>query len=292
MESFADHIDFLKQTAVHLRMDLLHTLHNAQSGNLGGSLSVMDILVALYYGQLSRGPALKYDPVKPQWENQDYFVLSKGHASAAWYVVLADAGFFPKEELADFRRINSLLQAYPYQKIPGVSMTTGSSGFGLSAATGLAMALKMDRLPNRVVCLVGDGELQCGDVWESLLIAGQYKLDNLTVILDYNGLQMDGAVRSVVGVDPVPDKFEAFGWKTIPVSNGHDFEQLLTGLEKAYEVQRKPSMIMARTIKGKGVVFAENKPYYHAEVLSEEEMAEAIPALKQKLIELQSNHQS
>lgn len=290
MESFADHINFLKKTAIYLRMDLLHTLHNAQSGHLGGSLSVMDLLVALYYGQVSSGPALHYDPAKPQWEEQDYFVLSKGHASAAWYTVLADTGFFEKEELADFRRINSLLQAYPYQKIPGVALTTGSSGFGLAAAVGLAMVLKMDRQTNRVVCLVGDGELQSGDIWESALVASQYKLDNLTLIVDWNGLQMDGAVRSVVDVDPISDKFEAFGWKTVRVADGHNFDEILLGLDKAYEVQRKPAVVLARTVKGKGVAFAENKPYYHAEVLSEEEMAEAIPSLKYQLNELEANN--
>jgi transketolase len=290
MESFSEHINFLNQTAVRLRMDLLHMLHNAGSGHLGGSLSVMDILVALYYGQLSHRVPLNVDPKKPQWEEQDYFILSKGHASAAWYTVLADLGFFDKEELLHFRRINSLLQAYPFQKIPGVPLTSGSPAFGLSSAVGLAMALKMDKQPNRVVCLIGDGELQSGDLWESVLVASQFKLDNLTLIVDWNGLQMDGVVRSVVSVEPVSDKFESFGWKYIPVLDGHNFEDLLLGIEKAYEVQRRPSVILARTVKGKGVPFAEGKPFYHAEVLSEEEMAEAIPNLQRQYDILESTN--
>jgi transketolase len=282
MESFTDHISYLRKTAVRLRIDLLQMLHNAGSGHLGGSLSIIDILVALYYGRLSYGPVLRFDAKIPQWEDQDYFVLSKGHASAAWYTVLADLEFFPKEELLHFRKINSLLQAYPFQKIPGVPLTSGSAGVGLSQAVGLALALKMDKQQSRVLCLVGDGELQNGDLWEAALLASHYKLDNLTLIVDFNGLQMDGSLRSVVGVDPVSDKFESFGWKYIPVSDGHNFEDLLLGFEKAYEVQRRPAVILARTVKGKGVPFAENKSFYHAEVLSDQEMAEAIPYLQRQ----------
>jgi transketolase len=145
------------------------------------------------------------------------------------------------------------------------------------------MALKADKKPNRVVCLVGDGELQAGQLWEAALVARQYKLDNLTLIVDWNGLQMDGVVRSVVDIDPIAEKFDAFGWKIVLVTDGHNFEDLLIGIEKAYEVQRRPTVIVARTVKGKGVAFAENKPFYHAEVLSDEEMAVAVPNLEQQL---------
>ena len=279
MESFVEHLNFLQKKAITLRIDLLNALHHAQSGHLGGSLSVMEILVALYFGKLSDRPVLFYDANKPGSEEQDYFVLSKGHAS----VVLADAGFFLKDELDHYRQINSMLQAYPVKKIPGITVSTGTPGYGLAASVGLAMALKMDKKKNRVVCLVGDGELQAGQLWEAALIANQYKLDNLTLIVDWNGLQMDGVVRSVADIEPIADKFESFGWKIIMVSDGHNFEDLLIGFEKAYEVQRRSSLIIARTVKGKGVVFAENKPFYHAEVLSEEEMAVAIPNLEQVL---------
>ncbi len=288
MESFVEHLAELKKKAVELRIALLNTLHTAQSGHLGGSLSVMEILTACYYGRLGERPVMYFDPAKPGSEEQDYFVLSKGHASAALYTVLADLGFFPMDELKHYRQARSLLQAYPVKKIPGVALSTGTPGYGLAAAMGLAMALKMDKRPNRVICLAGDGELQDGQFWEAVLIGSQYKLDNLTLIVDWNGLQMDGSVRSVVGIEPLADKFESFGWKTVPVTNGHNFEDLLVGIEKAYETQRKPTALIARTVKGKGVAFAENKPFYHAEVLSEEEMEEALPVLERELASYES----
>jgi len=272
MESYTEHLGFLKKKALQIRIELLQMLHHAQSGHLGGALSVVDILTVIYNGVLPGRAVLSYDPKKPQWEEQDYFILSKGHASAAWYTVLADCGFFPKEDLLDYRKVNSRLQSYPFQKTPGVILTTGTPGYGVSAACGIAMGLKLDKKPNRVICLAGDGELQSGDFWEAVLVAAQYKLDNLTLVVDLNGLQMDGTVRSVVGIDPVSDKLETFGWKTIPVHDGHDYEDLLLGFEKAYEVQRRPAAILAKTVKGKGVLFAENKASYHAEVLSEEEI--------------------
>ncbi len=292
MESFVEHLTYLKKKAAELRIGLLHTLHTAQSGHLGGSLSVIEILTACYYGRLGERPVMYYDPAKPGSEDQDYFVLSKGHASAALYTVLADLGFFPADELKHYRQVRSLLQAYPVKKIPGVALSTGTPGYGLAAATGLAMALKMDKKPNRVICLVGDGELQDGQLWEAVLVGSQYKLDNLTLIVDWNGLQLDGVTRSVVGIEPIADKFETFGWKTVPVTDGHNFDHLLAGIEKAYETQRRPTAVIARTIKGKGVVFAENKPFYHAEVLSDEEMEEALPALERELNSYDSQEQT
>ncbi len=288
MESFVEHLGFLRKKALELRIALLHTLHHARSGHLGGSLSIMEILVALYYGKLPGRPVMLFDPQKPGSQDQDYFVLSKGHAGPAWYTVLADLDFIPHDELKHYRQLGGMLQAYPVKKIPGIVLSTGIPAYGLAAAVGLAMALKMDKNTNRVLCLVGDGELQDGQLWEAALLASQHKLDNLTLIVDWNGLQMDGVVRSVVGIEPVSDKFEAFGWKSIPVTSGHNFEDFLIGIEKAYETQRKPSVLICRTIKGKGVIFAENKPYYHAEVLSDEEMEEALPALEHELEELES----
>ena len=286
MESFKDYLEFLKKKSAELRIDVLESLYAAQSGHLGGSLSALDMMIILYYGQIPTGPIMKYDPEKPGWDGQDYFVLSKAHAAPAWYSILADAGFFPKEELKYFRQLNGLLPAYPSKKVPGIVLCSAGPGHGFSAAAGLAMALKMDRAENRVYCMVGDGELQEGQIWETAMTAAQYKLDNMVLLVDYNDLQMDGTVRSVVGVEPIADKFQAFGWKTIPVRDGHDFEELLFAFERALESQRRPSVIVAKTIKGKGVEFAENKAYYHAEVLSEQEMAAALPKLKAELLSL------
>jgi len=287
MESFKDYLLFLREIAAVLRIDLLKALHVAQSGHLGGSLSALDIIIALYYGQIPGvGPIMNYDPEKPGWDGQDYFILSKAHAAPAWYVVLADVGFFAKDELRHIRQLNSILQAYPVRKIPGVSLCAGTPGHGLAAALGIGMALKMDRQRNRVFCLVGDGELQDGVIWEAALVAAQYKLDNIIMVVDQNDLQMDGTVRSVVQVEPIADKFQSFGWKTIPVRDGHDFEELIFAFEKALENQRRPSVIVARTVKGKGVEFVENKSYYHAEVLSDQEMAAAIPKLELEIAEI------
>lgn len=286
MESFQEHLKFLQKVSAKLRIDLVEMLHKAESGHLGGSLSALDMMVALYFAKLPRGDVMKYDPEKPGWEGQDYFVLSKGHASPAWYVILANVGFFDTEELQHFRQVNSLLQPYASKKIPGVALPAGAPGYGLAAAVGLAMALKMEKLPNRVYCMVGDGELQEGHIWESALLAAHYKLDNLLLFVDWNELQLDGPVRSVLGIEPVAEKFESFGWKAIRANDGHSFEDLLISLEKALETQRRPSVIIARTIKGKSVVFAEHKASYHAEVLSHEEIAEALPKLKKDLIDL------
>ncbi|MCA9373557.1 transketolase [Candidatus Peregrinibacteria bacterium] len=283
IESFVEHLRFLEKTSVRLRIDLLRMLHNAQSGHLGGSLSVVEMLVALYYGQLPRGQVMRYDPEKPGSEEQDYFVLSKGHASPALYTVLADLEFFNKEELADFRQVNSMLQAYPSKKIPGITLCSGSPAFGFAGAVGLAMALKAERQPWNVFCLVGDGELQDGQFWEAVLLAHHYKLDNLIVLVDYNGLQMDGSLRTTVTVEPIADKFEGFGWKSIHVIDGHNFEDLLIGIERGLEIQRRPTVLICRTVKGKGVAFAEGKASYHAEVLSDQEMSAALPALEAQL---------
>ncbi len=286
MQSFREYLLFLNKTSVQLRIDVLEMLNRAQSGHLGGSLSALDMLILLYYGQLPAGPIMNFDVDKPGWDGQDYFILSKAHAAPALYAVLADVGFIDKEELKHLRQVNSMLQAYPSKKTPGIPVDSGQPGHGFSAAVGLAMALKADKQPNRVFCMVGDGELQEGLVWEAAMTASHHKLDNLTLLVDVNDLQMDGLVRGIIGVDPIVDKFQSFGWKTILVIDGHDFEQLLFAYERALENQRRPSVVIAKTIKGKGVVFAENKPSYHAEVLSNQEMAEAIPRLQMELMSL------
>jgi transketolase len=282
MESFRDHIRELEKTATRLRVDLLKMTHQAQIGFTGSALSVIDILVALYYGKLHDRPIMNVDPAKPGSELQDYFVLSKAHASPAWYSVLADKGFFAREELDYFSQAGSLLQAQPNKKIPGVFVGSGLPAQGFSGALGLALALQMDKQLNRVFCLISDGELQSGQIWESALAAAHYKLDNFTALIDMNDVQIDANTRANINVDPIADKFESFGWKTIPVRNGHDFEELLYAFERAFDVQRRPSVIIARTVKGKGVSFAENKASYNS-ALSEEEMAEALPRLEAEL---------
>jgi transketolase len=272
----------LAKKAAELRIDILKMIHKANSGHTGGSLSAIDIITALYYGEVSGEVLMKTDAKKPDWDSQDYFILSKGHAAPALYSVLADKGFFAKEELNHLRQVNSLLQGHVVRKIPGVTMTAGSLGQGLSAANGLAMCLKMDRKPNRVYCMLGDGELQEGQVWEAAMSAAHFKLDNLVAIVDKNELQIDGPTRAIMGIDPLAAKFESFGWKVIQIVDGHDFEEILQAFDKALKVQRQPICIIAHTIKGKGVPFAENKVSYHGVALSEEEMSEAIPLLEKE----------
>ena len=286
IESFREHLILLFKKAVKIRMDALKLMNKAGSGHVGGSMSAVELMVSLYYGKISSGSVLNYDVTKPGFEGQDYFVLSKAHASPVLYSILADVGFFDASELDYFRQINSMLSAFPNKKIPGVFVSTGAPAVGLSAAAGLAMSLKMDRLPNRVYCLMGEGELQDGLSFEVLMSASHYKLDNLVVLLDCNGLQAEGTVRSVMNVEPYADKFQYFGWKTVLVNDGHDFDEILSALERASEVQRRPTVIIAKTVKGKGVVFAENKPFYHSEVLSDQEILEVMPKLEYQLDEL------
>ncbi len=274
----------LHNKATQLRIECLKCIHKANSGHTGGSLSAMDILTALYYGEVNGRPVMKYDPHKPGWEGQDYFIMSKGHAAPALYAVLADLGFFDKSELDYLRQVNAMLQGHPVLKIPGVTMTTGSLGQGFAAAHGLALALKMDRAKNRVFTLLGDGELQEGIVWETAMSAAHFKSDNLIAFIDNNELQIDGFTRSVMNVEPITDKFESFGWKVIPVKNGHDFDELLDAIDRALITTRKPVAIVCSTVKGKGVTFAERNASYHGVALSKEEMEEAIPALERQIL--------
>lgn len=274
----------LHKKATQLRIDCLKAIHKAASGHTGGSLSAMDILTALYYGEIHGAPIMKYDPNKPGWEGQDYFIMSKGHAAPALYTILADLGFFDKSELSYLRQVNAMLQGHPVVKIPGVTMTTGSLGQGFAAAHGLALALKMDQAKNRVFTLLGDGELQEGIVWETAMSAAHFKSDNLIAFIDNNELQIDGFTRSIMNVEPITDKFESFGWKVIPVKNGHNFEELLEAIDRALITTRKPTAIVCSTIKGKGVTFAERNASYHGVALSKQEMEEAIPALERQLL--------
>ncbi|MBP9718682.1 transketolase [Candidatus Gracilibacteria bacterium] len=273
----------LKQLATQLRLDILHMVHKANSGHVTTSLSAIDIITMLYFGEVDGERILKVDAAKPHWDGRDYFILSKGHGCPALYAVLAHLGFFPKEELNHLRQINALLEGHPVRKIPGIEATTGPLGQGISFANGIGMALKMDKKTNRVYVVLGDGELQEGQIWESAMTAVQYKLDNVICFVDNNKLQQTNFVRAVKPVEPIGPKFSAFGWHVINVLNGHDFDEIRDAIRRAWKVKMKPVMIVCNTVKGKGVAFTEQKPNYHGVPLSKEEMAVAVPELEKLL---------
>jgi transketolase len=271
----------LEKYAVKVRMHIIDEVYSAASGHPGGSLSCTDILTALYFSEM------RVDPNRPLWEDRDRFVLSKGHCSPALYAVLAEKGFFPKEELLTFRKIDSYLEGHPSMRsVPGVDMSTGSLGQGISAAVGMAMAGKLDMKDYRVYAILGDGELQEGQVWEASMAAAHYKLDNLTAFLDYNGLQIDGKITDVMSPEPIADKFKAFGWNVLNV-DGHDIEEIIDAINKARETKGKPTIIIAATIKGKGVSFMENQPGWHGTAPNKEQRDQAITELNKALAELE-----
>lgn len=263
----------LKLIANSVRKDIIEEIYNAQSGHPGGALSCADILTVLFFNQMN------INPEKPISELRDRFILSKGHASACLYAILAERGYFSKEELKTFRKINSKLQGHPdMNKTIGVDMTSGSLGQGLSIANGMAIASKMDSLGSRVYCLLGDGEIEEGQIWEAAMTSNKYKLDNLCVILDNNGLQIDGRILDVKDLDMLESKWESFGFNVI-LTNGNDIEMLIDSFAKARNCKEKPSIIIAHTIKGKGIPFMENKAEWHGKAPNEEEYNSAIKAL-------------
>ena len=263
----------LKDRARRIRIDILKMLHGCGSGHTGGSLSSADIMAALYFGKL------KYDPKRPDWKERDYFILSKGHAAPVLYTTLAHAGFLETSELCTLRKIGSRLQGHPDSKyLPGVEISTGSLGQGLSVACGIALSRKLDKAPNRVYALLGDGELQEGQVWEAAMTAAHYKLDNLCALIDNNGLQIDGPVARVMGVEPITDKWRAFGWDVQDI-DGHDMAQIIAALDKAGTVKGKPSAIVCRTVKGKGSTCFEGKVEFHGTTPSKEELEQALKEL-------------
>jgi transketolase len=266
-------IEQLQEKARLLRADILKMLHKAQSGHTGGSLSAIDMIAVLYFGKM------RHNPADPSWAGRDRFVLCKGHAAPAQYVALAEAGYFPKEDLMMLRRLGSHLQGHPDSKsTPGVEVCTGSLGQGLSQAVGMALGLRLDRSDNRVYALLGDGELQEGQVWEAAMSAGHYRLDNLCAMVDANGLQIDGEVARVMNVTPIGEKFAAFGWHVLEI-DGHDVAAILDALNKAEQLEGKPTVIVAKTVKGKGVPFFENKASYHGVPPSDTELPEALKIL-------------
>ncbi len=263
----------LSVKSAEMRKEILKMTTCAGSGHPGGSLSATDIVVALYYREM------KHKPDNPLWGGRDKFVLSKGHACPLLYAVLADLGYFPKEELGKLRTLNSMLQGHPSStKTPGIEISTGSLGQGLSVANGMALASKLDKSDSRIYCLLGDGELQEGQVWEAAMTSAHYKLDNLLAIVDFNRLQIDGFVEDVMGVEPIADKFSAFGWNSIEI-DGHDFEEIISAFAKAKECTDKPTVIVAKTTKCKGVSFIENVCDYHGKTLTSEELQKAIGEL-------------
>jgi transketolase len=267
-------IKSLQKKATELRKDIVTMICKSKSGHPGGSLSVIDILTALYYD------VMDVDATNPKKEDRDRFVLSKGHAAPALYAVLADKGYIPKEALGTLRQFGSILQGHPdMKKVPGVEISTGSLGQGLSVANGMALGLKLQNKKNRVYVAMGDGELQEGQVWEAAMTSAQYKLDNLTAFVDYNNLQIDGNVDEIMDVASIEDKFKAFGWHVVSI-DGHDFEQILKAIELAKAVETKPTMIVANTIKGKGVDFMENVCGFHGVAPTEDETKKAIEQLE------------
>ena len=250
-------INFLKEKARDLRIEILKMLTEAGSGHTGGSLSAADIVIALYFYKM------RHNPEDPKWRERDRFILSKGHAAPLLYAVLALSGYFDKSLLKTLRKLGSPLQGHPCSKLlPGVEVSTGSLGQGLSIANGIALGLKLDRLNSRVYCLLGDGEIQEGQVWEAAMTASHYRLDNVCAIIDNNGLQIDGHCCDVMCIEPIVDKWKAFGWHVIDI-NGHDMEAILEAFDEAETVKIKPTMIIARTVKGKGISFFEGKVQYH-----------------------------
>lgn len=270
MKITEDDILKLKQTAKEIRKSIVEEVYSAQSGHPGGALSCADILTVLYFNQMNISPERRNDP------DRDRLVLSKGHASAALYATLAQRGYFSKDDLKNFRKIGSFLQGHPdMKKVPGVDMSTGSLGQGLSVANGMAISSKMDKRGFRVYCILGDGELEEGQIWEAAMSAVHYKLDNLCVIVDNNKLQIDGKVSEVMSVAPIKEKFESFGFETFEV-NGNNIDELITVIQKTKTVKGKPSVIIADTIKGKGISFMENQVGWHGKAPKQEEYEIAI----------------
>lgn len=264
---------FLEEKARDLRVSIVKTLHKSQSGHTGGSLSAIDIITALYFH------IMRHDPENPQWEERDRFVLSKGHAAPAQYVALAEAGYFPKEDLMMLRRLGSHLQGHPDSKgTPGIEVCTGSLGQGFSMANGMALGLRLDKRTSRVYVLLGDGELQEGQIWEAAMAGSHYHLDNLCALVDANALQIDGEVERVMNVTPIGDKFRAFGWNVLEI-DGHDMEAIVGALEMAEKTKGKPTVIVARTVKGKGVPRFEHKASYHGVAPNDDELNEALICL-------------
>ena len=268
-------VNELQEIARRVRLGIIEGVYNAKSGHPGGSLSAADILTVLYFNQMN------VDPKNPKANSRDRLVLSKGHVAPALYSVLAEKGYFEKDELKNLRKLNGILQGHPDMKnIPGIDMSTGSLGQGLSVANGMAIASKLNHEGVRVYCICGDGELQEGQIWEAAMTSSHYRLDNLCVIVDNNNLQIDGKVNEVMSIYPIDEKFRSFGFEVINI-DGHDMNQIIGALNKAKTVKGKPTAIIAKTVKGKGVSFMENEAGWHGKAPKEEEYRMAIKELSE-----------
>ncbi len=266
-----------------VRRDALTAVYSAASGHPGGSLSIADVLTLLYF------EVMNIDPKNPKDENRDRFVLSKGHTAPALYGTLAERGFFPVEDIPGFRHIDSYLQGHPdMNKVPGVDMSTGSLGQGVSAAGGMALAAKLDNKDYRVYSILGDGELEEGQVWEQAMFAAHYKLDNFTIFVDNNGLQIDGDISKVMNPNPIDKKFEAFGWHVIN-ADAHDFESLMAAIDEAKATKGQPTAIIMKSVKGKNVSFMENNPAWHGAAPKKDEYNQAISELDAIIAELEAS---
>ena len=266
-------VNELQKYANLIRQEVIEEVYNAKSGHPGGSLSIAEILSVLHFNQMN------IDEKNPKAKERDRLVLSKGHTSPALYAALALRGFFDVKELQHFRNINSNLQGHPdMNKVPGVDASTGSLGQGLSIANGMALSSKLDKEGVRVYCICGDGEIEEGQIWEAAMTSAHYKLDNLCVIIDNNNLQIDGKVSDVMNIYPIDEKFKSFGFETINV-DGHNIQELITAFEQAKKVKGKPTVIIANTIKGKGVSFMENEASWHGKAPNEEQYMQAMKEL-------------
>lgn len=263
----------LEEKIRRFRVEIVKMIYNAQSGHPGGSLSAVDILTCLYFHQM------KIKPENPSWENRDRFILSKGHAAPVLYVILAELGYFPKENLSTLRQIGSILQGHPdMRKTPGVEISTGSLGNGLSIGIGMALSAKLSKKDYHIYVLVGDGECDEGGIWEAAMAAAKYKLDNLTTVCDFNRMQLDGPTDEIMPLDSLPEKWNAFNWSVIQI-NGHKTNEILKALDEANQIKDKPTIIVAHTTKGKGVSFMENKFQWHGKAPNREEYKIALQEL-------------
>lgn len=267
-----DAIKRLEDKARKIRKHVINMIYEAGSGHPGGSLSCVDILTTLYFH------TMRHNPLEPEWTDRDRFILSKGHAAPALYAILAEAGYFSVEELRSLRKMGSMLQGHPDSKVPGVEVSSGSLGQGLSIASGVALAGKLDKNGYRVYTLLGDGECDEGQVWEAAMLATHSKLDNLTAIVDRNGLQIDGLTEKIMCLEPIAGKWRAFGWHVIEI-DGNKIEEITAALDDAKSIRGRPTAIIAHTFKGKGISFMEWINAFHGRALSKEEMEIALQEL-------------
>jgi transketolase len=273
MMETAKEIERLRELARNTRKLILQSLAEAGSGHPGGSLSAVELLVTLFFH------VMRYDPKDPSWMDRDRFFLSKGHAAPLLYSILAEAGYFPQSELMGLRKMGSMLQGHPSMGIPGVEAPAGSEGIGLSLGIGSALAARLDRRPSRTYVLMGDGEQQEGQIWEAAMMASKYRLDNLTAMIDRNGIQQDGLTEQIMPLEPLAAKWRAFNWNVIEV-DGYDFPQLIDGFDLASSTRNRPTVIIAHTVKGKGISFMEWSPTYHGTAPAKDKLSDVLSELK------------